>query len=88
MRSSVFLCHKGNILAIFKELLVENPLCCEDKFWPQRVMEELDAHVIDMTNAISYHGLISQARQNIRVRPLWALKRLAVFLNLAQRCVT
>ena len=51
-------------------------------------MEELDAHVIDMTNAISCHGLISQARQNIRVRPLWALKRLAVFLNLAQRCVT
>ena len=62
MRSSVFLCYKGNILAIFKELLVENPLCCEDKFWPQRVMEQLDAHVIDVTNAISCHGFTSETK--------------------------
>ena len=31
VRSFVFLCSKGNILAILKELL-ENPLCCEDEF--------------------------------------------------------
>ena len=37
MRSFVFLCHKGNILAFLKELLVENPLSLKGKFGPKRV---------------------------------------------------
>ena len=37
-------------------------------------MGQSHAHVINMTNTIYCHGFIS----HIRVRPLWALKRLAV----------
>lgn len=41
-------------------------------------MGQLHAQVINVTNAIACHGFISQVRYNIRVRPLWALKRLVV----------
>ena len=39
MRSFISLGHKGNILAILKQLLVENPLSFENNFGSQGVIE-------------------------------------------------